>query len=402
MQEKHFLRFSEINKPLVLVIDAGTTNLKVFLVDWELNVIDKAVAKLKKKFPQKNRVEQNPEEIFKVAVKLLKKIFEKNKNRASNILGLGITSQRETIVAWDKKTGKPVYPAIVWEDERTKEFLRSLKKKIPAAQIKSRTGLDLVPYFSASKMSWILENVPEAVPLLRKKRLAFGTIDSWLIFRLTGGKSHFTDYTNASRTLLFNIKTLRWDKKLLSLFNVAGSALPKVKKSFSFFGETDKDVLGQRLPILAVLGDQQASLYAAGSKNGTFKITYGTGAFILQNIGKRFQIRKELFTTLAAGSKNSVVYALEGKVSSCGARVAPVLRNARKKRKIISQIAKDVDKVFRLFPQKYTRIVIDGGVSRAPETAEEQSKISGVMVVRQKYFEGTALGVAKLIFDNLK
>lgn len=401
MREKHSLGSSKINKSLVLVIDAGTTNLKIFLVDRELNVIDKAVFKIRKKILRKNQVEQNPEEIFKVAVKLLKKVFKKNKKWASNIIGLGITNQRETAVAWDRKTGKSIYPAIVWEDERTKEFLRSLKKKISAAEVKSRTGLDPTPYFSASKMSWILENVPKAASLLREKRLAFGTIDSWMIFKLTGGKNHFTDYTNASRTLLFNIKTLKWDGKLLSLFNIVKGALPKVKKSFSFFGEINKNILGRRLPILAVLGDQQASLYAAGSKNGTFKITYGTGAFVLQNIGKKFQIRKKLFTTLAAGLRNRVVYALEGKVSSCGARVAPVLRNARKKRKIISQIAKDVNKVLRLFPKKYNKIVIDGGVSQAREMAIEQSKTSKVKVVRQKCFEGTALGVAKLVFDNL-
>lgn len=401
MQEKHFLKSSKIDKPLILVIDAGTTNLKVFLVDWKLNIIDRVVSRLGKKFPKRNWVEQDPEKIFHVTVKLLRMILKRNKSRKASILGLGIANQRETIIAWDRKTGKPIYPAIVWEDKRTRKSIRVLRKRISAAQVKSRTGLDLIPYFSASKMEWILKNVPKAISLFRRKRLALGTIDSWLIFKLTGGKSYFTDYTNASRTLLFNIKTLQWDEKLLSLFGIAKDILPKVKKSFSFFGKTQKNILSRSLPILAILGDQQASLYAAGSESGTLKITYGTGIFILQNIGKKFYIRDGLFTTLASGPRNNVTYALEGKISSCGEKVTPVLHNARKKKMIISQIARDTDKVLRLFSKNYSCVVIDGGVSRAREIAQDQSKISKVKVVKQKHFEGTALGMAKLIFDNL-
>lgn len=399
MRKKPSLKYS--NSRLVLVIDAGTTNVKVFLFDETLAVIEKMTKKISKKFPAKGRVEQDPEEIFAIVCRLLKKIFRKHKEKADKILGVGITNQRETIVAWDKKTGRAIYPAIVWEDERGKDILAGIRKKISSLKMKSLTGLDIIPYFSASKIKWLLENVPRAGKLLQENRLACGTMDSWILFKLTGKTSYFTDYTNASRTMLFNIKTLKWDQELLNIFGVSAGILPDAKPSFFPFGKISKNILGKELPILAAIGDQQASLYAAGSSPGTTKITYGTGAFILENIGKKFETKKNLFTTLAAGPGGRPAFALEGKVSPCGALVSPVLENNEKKKAAIKKITKQVDRLLKKFPKRCKKIIIDGGVSQADETLEEQAKISKVRLERQKNFEGTALGTAKLIFDSL-
>ena len=184
--------------PLVLIIDAGTTNVKVFLIDERLNILSKEIIRLKKNFPKKGWVEQNPEEIFRSAVSLLRKIIKQNKSQLKQIIGLGITNQRETAICWDKKTARAIYPAIVWEDKRTLKLCTVLSKKASAQTIKIKTGLNLTPYFSASKVNWILKNVRKAKTLIPKNCLAFGTVDSWLIFKLTGEKNHLTDYTNAS------------------------------------------------------------------------------------------------------------------------------------------------------------------------------------------------------------
>lgn len=396
------MRYSKTIDPLVLIIDAGTTNIKVFLVDEKLNILCKKVIRLKKDFPKKGWVEQDPEEIFKSAVSLLRKIIKKNKNQLKQIIGLGITNQRETTICWDKKTTKAIYPAIVWEDKRTLKLCTVLSKKVSAKKIKIKTGLNLTPYFSASKVNWILKNVPQAKALIPKNRLAFGTVDSWIVFKLTGGKSHITDYTNASRTLLFSIKTLEWDKELLSLFKIPQNILPEVKSSFSFFGRLDKNIIGLDIPILAIIGDQQASLYAAGTQLSTTKITYGTGAFILQNLGKKFYLDKYLFTTLSVGIKGMPVYALEGKVAECGDLMTPTLGNDKEMKKAVKKIAFKVNELLHYFPRNYDKIVVDGGVSQAELLITEQERISQIKIQRQKSFEGTAIGTAKLIFDNLK
>ncbi len=396
------MKYSKTINPLILIIDAGTTNVKVFLIDKGLNILDKDTIRVKKKFPQKGWVEQDSEEIFKSVVNLLQKIIKKNKNQRKQIIGLGITNQRETTICWDKKTTKAIYPAIVWEDKRTLKLCTVLSKKVSAQKIKRKTGLNLTPYFSASKVNWIIENVPKVKTLIPKNRLAFGTVDSWIVFKLTGGKSHMTDYTNASRTLLFNIKTLRWDKELLSLFKIPQNILPEVKSSFSFFGHLDKNVIGLDIPILAIIGDQQASLYAAGTQLSTTKITYGTGAFILQNLGENFYLNKHLFTTLAVGIKNKPVYAFEGKVAECGDLITPALGNDKEMKKVTKKIALKVNELLHYFPRNYNKIVVDGGVSQAELLVAEQEKISQMKIQRQKYFEGTAIGTAKLIFDNLK
>lgn len=385
---------------LVLVIDAGTTNAKVFLIDEKLNIIDKSIVRLKKSFPKTGWVEQNPEEIFNAIAAQLQKIIKKHQGK--NFVGVGITNQRETTVCWDNITGKAVYPAIVWQDSRTLKFCSDLKNKVSEKIIKEKTGLTFLPYFSASKLNWILENVPKAKKLAIQNNLAFGTVDSWLIFKLSGGKNHVTDFTNASRTLLFNLRSLKWDRELLSLFKIPQTVLPEVKNSSSVFGFLSKGIAGLRLPILAVIGDQQSSLYMAGSKFGTTKITYGTGAFILQNLGKKFISDKNLFTTLAVGLGGRPVYALEGKVSPCGDLVTPVLENEKELKKVLKTIAVKVHKLLTRFPKNYHKILADGGVSRSDYLISKQEKLAGVKIERPKSFEGTALGTAKLIFDNLK
>ena len=288
--------------------------------------------------------------------KTLKQFLIKgNKYQLKQIIGLGITNQRETTICWDKKTTKVLYPAIVWEDQRTLKLCANLSKKFSTKKIKTKTGLNFSPYFSASKANWILKNVSKTKILASKNLLAFGTLDSWLVFKLTGGKNHLTDFTNASRTLLFNIRTLRWDKELLSLFEIPQNILPEVKNSFSFFGCLDKNIIGLDVPIFAIIGDQQASLYAAGTQLGATKITYGTGAFILQNLGKNIYLDKYLFTTLAVGIKGAPVYALEGKVAECGDLITPTLGDDKKMKRAIKKITLNVNELLHHFPQNYDK-----------------------------------------------
>ncbi|MEK7087851.1 MAG: FGGY family carbohydrate kinase [Patescibacteria group bacterium] len=388
--------------PLVLVIDAGTTNVKVFLINGELDIAYRKTVALGKWFPKRGWVEQNPEEIFGSVERLLREAIAENKAFLERIVGLGITNQRETTVCWDRGTGRPIYPAIVWEDERTLRQCAALSRRISNRKIRMKTGLTLAPYFSASKISWIIQNVPRAKTLISANRLAFGTVDSWLTFRLTGGKNHLTDFTNASRTLLFNIRSLRWDRELLALFEIPPAVLPEARPSFSFFGRLDEDIFGLGIPIMALAGDQQASLYAAGARPGVTKITYGTGAFILQNVGARFFSDNHLFTTVAAGTKRVPLYALEGKVAGCGSLVAPILGRDREMKRAIAKIALKVNRLLRHFPKGYDKIIVDGGISQANFMISEQGRVSKTPIQRQRHFEGTALGVAKLIIENMR
>jgi glycerol kinase len=244
--------------------------------------------------------------------------------KPSQVAAIGITNQRETTVLWDRKTGKPIHHAIVWQCRRTAHRCDQLKKQGKESLFRSKTGLVVDAYFSGTKIEWLLRNVPEAAKKAAKGELAFGTIDTWLLWNLTGGRSHATDYSNASRTLLFNIKTKQWDAKLLNLLHVPTSVLPKVQTSASLFGKTSaKSYLGAGIPITGMAGDQQAALFGQGCHEpGTLKNTYGTGCFLLLNMGKKFLLSKnKLLTTLACDGKGQPSYALEGAVFSGGAAI---------------------------------------------------------------------------------
>jgi glycerol kinase len=274
-------------------------------------------------YPRPGWVEHDPYDILESQVSVAKKLLRTVNVEPNQIAAIGITNQRETTIVWDKKTGKPVYNAIVWQCRRTASMCDELKAQGLADLIKRKTGLVIDAYFSATKLKWILQNVPGVLEKAKKGEIAFGTVDSWLIWNLTGGKVHATDVSNASRTMLFNVSDLRWDEELLDMFNVLRSVLPQVFPSSHIYGVTDKDIFGVEIPIAADIGDQQAALFGQMCvRAGMVKNTYGTGCFILMNIGdKPIFSRSGLLTTVAWKLKDEVSYALEGSVFIAGAAI---------------------------------------------------------------------------------
>jgi len=309
-------------KRYILAIDQGTTGSRAILFDANGKTVASTSREFKQYFPKPGWVEHDAQEIWRSCETVIRETIRKSKISPEEILGIGITNQRETTVMWDRKTARPVHRAIVWQCRRTSDICRALKKHGP--MIHKKTGLVLDPYFSGTKIQWLFDHVPG----LRKKaaagKIAFGTIDSWLIWKLTGGQAHVTDLTNASRTLLLNIKTKKWDPGLLKIFGVPAKVLPELQVSGSVFGTTQKIAgLPAGIPIAGVMGDQQAALYGQGCyEPGTSKNTYGTGCFIMLNTGKKCVYSKHgLLTTLACDFKGRPVYALEGSVFIGGAVV---------------------------------------------------------------------------------
>ena len=310
-------------KNFILSIDQGTTSTRSILFDLKGKPVFVSQKEFKQYYPKDGWVEHNPEEIWVTTKKVIKEIINKNKKIKGNILTIGITNQRETTLLWDSKTGKCIYNAIVWQDRRTTNLCNKLKKKGLENLIKSRTGLLLDPYFSATKIKWIIENIPTAKKLLKKNRLLFGTIDSYLIWKLTKGKIHATDSTNASRTMLFNIKKNCWDKKILKLLKIPESILPNVKNSADNFGFTDKSITKKSYPINGVIGDQQAATVGQSCfQKGSTKITFGTGAFIIMNTGNnKINSKNKLLSTICYRINNRTTFALEGSIFIAGASV---------------------------------------------------------------------------------
>ena len=310
-------------KKLILSIDQGTTSSRSILFDLSGKKIFSSQYEFKQIFPNLGWVEHNPEEIWKVTLKTIKEAINKSKKLKTKIISIGITNQRETTILWDKYTGKPVYNAIVWQDRRTHKTCENLKKKKLEHLFRKKTGLFIDPYFSATKVKWILENIDSAKKLLKKKRLIFGTIDTFLIWKLTNKVNHFTDATNASRTLMYNINSNKWDNEILKKLNIPKSILPQIKNSADNFGITSKKIVGIEIPINAVLGDQQAA--AVGQvcfEPGAVKSTYGTGAFAIINTGnKKILSKHKLLTTICYRLKNKNTYALEGSIFIAGAGV---------------------------------------------------------------------------------
>ena len=310
-------------KNFILSIDQGTTSTRSILFDLKGKPVFVSQKEFKQYYPKDGWVEHNPEEIWVTTKKVIKEIINKNKKIKGNILTIGITNQRETTLLWDSKTGKCIYNAIVWQDRRTTTLCNKLKKKGLENLIKSRTGLLLDPYFSATKIKWIIENIPSAKKLLKKNRLLFGTIDTYLIWKLTKGKIHATDSTNASRTMLFNIKKNCWDKKILKLLKIPESILPNVKNSADNFGFTDKSITKKSYPINGVIGDQQAATVGQSCfQKGSTKITFGTGAFIIMNTGNnKINSKNKLLSTICYRINNRTTFALEGSIFIAGASV---------------------------------------------------------------------------------
>ena len=305
----------------ILAIDQGTTSSRAIIFSKSGKKLISSQLEFKQFFPKNGWVEHNPNEIWSTTIKVTKNVLLKSKKLKINIKALGITNQRETTVCWDKRTGEPVYNAIVWQDRRTENYCKKIKKK--EKLIRKKTGLFLDPYFSATKVKWIIDNVPKAKKLFKKNELLFGTIDTFLIWKLTNGKIHATDATNASRTMLFNITSNKWDKDILKIFKLNEKILPTVKNSADDFGFTSEKIVGQKIKISAVLGDQQAAAIGqACFEKGSVKSTYGTGAFLLMNTGeKKIMSKNKLITTICYRINNKTTYALEGSIFVAGAGV---------------------------------------------------------------------------------
>jgi glycerol kinase len=312
-------------KKYILSLDQGTTSSRCIIFDISQGgaPISSASKEFKQLFPSDGWVEHDPADILDSQIYSVKEAILRAGIDTSEIAAIGITNQRETTIVWDKDTGATVYNAIVWQCRRTAEFCDELKTGDLAESIRLKTGLIPDAYFSGTKIKWILDNVPSARENAEAGKLMFGTVDSWLIYNLTGGKVHATDYSNASRTMLFNINTLTWDKELLEFFDIPEAMMPSALPSASLFGYTDKSVFGAEIPIAGVAGDQQAALFGQCCFNaGDVKNTYGTGGFMLMNTGEAPAFSKNgLLTTIAWGINGKVNYALEGSVFICGAAI---------------------------------------------------------------------------------
>ena len=305
----------------ILALDQGTTSSRAILFDEQQNIIGIAQKEFTQHYPREGWVEHDPMEIYSSQYAVMMEVIAKSGVEVSDIRGIGITNQRETTILWDAKTGRPVYNAIVWQCRRTADRIDALSKQGLDGYIRQTTGLIPDAYFSATKIAWILDRIPNGRERAKAGEILFGTVDSWLIWKLTGGKVHVTDYTNASRTMLYNIHTLDWDEKLLEVLDIPRCMLPQVRNSSEVYGYTT--IQGENIPIAGIAGDQQAALFGQCCfQKGQAKNTYGTGCFLLMNTGDTpCMSRNGLLTTIAIGLDGKVQYALEGSVFVGGAVV---------------------------------------------------------------------------------
>ncbi len=446
-----------MEKSYMMALDQGTTSSRCILFDRKGTVCSSAQKEFTQYYPKPGWVEHDPMEIWSSQISVMMEAMTKIGVTAREIAGIGITNQRETTIIWDRKTGAPVYPAIVWQCRRTSGMIDELKKH-PAFEemIRAKTGLIPDAYFSASKIAWILRNVGDARERAERGELCFGTVDSWLIWKLTGGKVHVTDYTNASRTMLFNIHTRRWDEELLALFDIPACLMPEVRPSSSLFGSTIAELTGFPIPIAGAAGDQQSALFGQCCfGKGEMKNTYGTGCFMLMHTGDEPCISKNgLVTTLAAGTDDHPGYALEGSVFVAGAAIQwlrdelEMIRNAPETEAIcrsvkdtggvyvvpaftglgapvwnqdargtiigltrgttkaeliratVESLAYQVSDVVRAMEQdsgvKVEALKVDGGASANNFILQFQADILGAEVLRPSCTETTALGAAYL------
>ena len=310
-------------KKFIISIDAGTTSNRSILFDLKGKPIFSSQKEFTQFFPKNGWVEHDPEEIWKTTIKTLRDAIQKAKKLKGEVLTIGITNQRETTILWDKKTGKTVYRAIVWQDRRTEDYCKKLRKQNKDTTIFNKTGLLIDPYFSGTKIKWILDNIPKAKHLMSKNQLLFGTIDSFLIWRLTKGKVHATDATNASRTMIYNISSNKWDDTILKLLKINKNILPEVKDCADDYGITHPSITENSIPINGVVGDQQAATIGQCCfEPGSLKSTYGTGAFVLLNTGNKIIYSKNrLLTTIAYRINGKTTYAMEGSIFIAGAGV---------------------------------------------------------------------------------
>lgn len=314
----------------ILSLDQSTSGTKAILIDVRGTLVHRCTCEHKQYYPRAGWVEHDPEEIFQRTLEVIEKLFREKNITKEQLKVISLTNQRETVVVWDRISGKPLYNAIVWQCQRAEEICKKLTEKGYDKIVKDKTGLILSPYFSGAKVSWILDNITGAREMAEAGQLMLGTIDSWIIWKLTGGESHVTDYSNASRTQLFNINELKWDKDLLQIFNIPETMLPEVKFSDEIFGYIDNnldDIKG--LPISGVMGDSHAALFGQNCfKVGMAKATYGTGSSIMMNIGRKpLESGNGLVTSIAWGRAGEIYYVFEGNINSTGATIKWLVEN---------------------------------------------------------------------------
>ncbi|WP_026571252.1 MULTISPECIES: glycerol kinase GlpK [Sediminibacillus] len=313
-----------MSETYILSLDQGTTSSRAILFNRNGEIVETAQKEFEQFFPQPGWVEHDANEIWTSVLACMSEVLRKADAEPSQVAGIGITNQRETAVVWDKNTGKPIYKAVVWQSRQTQEICNELKEQGYNDLFREKTGLLIDPYFSGTKVKWILDNVEGAREKADNGDLLFGTIDSWLVYKLSGGKAHITDYSNASRTLMFNIYDLKWDEELLDILTVPKSMLPEVKQSSEVYAKTvDYHFFGEEVPIAGIAGDQQAALFGqACFEEGMAKNTYGTGCFMLMNTGEKGVVSEHgLLTTLAWGVDGKVEYALEGSIFVAGSAI---------------------------------------------------------------------------------
>ncbi len=440
---------------MILAIDQGTTGTRAILYNRHGRPVAEAYQELTQHFPRPGWVEHDPEEIWSSTLRVVRQALDHARLRASRIAAIGITNQRETTILWDRKSGRPVHRAIVWQDRRTAEICRALKRREP--EVRRTTGLVLDPYFSGTKLTWLLRHSPGIRRAARAGRLAFGTPDAWLLWRLTGGQVHATDFTNASRTLLMDLRSFSWSRPMLDLLGVPASVLPEIHPSSRRFGVTGRaGPLPAGIPIAGIAGDQQAALFGQGcTRPGQAKNTYGTGCFLLMQTGRRLiPSRHGLISTAACDAKGQPSYALEGSVFIAGAAIQwlrdglGILRSASESealarsvpdtggvhlvpafvglgapywradarglicgltrgtrrahlvRAALEAIAYQSQELVRAMEQdsriRLRLLRVDGGAVRNNFLMQFQADLSGVPVIRPRIVETTALGAAQL------
>lgn len=389
--------FSLINRaPSYLIIDAGTTNLKVFVINEDLKIRDQIIIRVKTFSNNPGWFEQNPTHLYLDTKKAIETLSAKY-----NIIACGITNQRETTVIWDSTTGVALYPAIIWKDKRIRiDDLSFVKNYIKPNKLKQLTGLDLLPIYSASKIKWILENVENIKTHLRHNRLAFGTINSWLIFNLTYKQNHFTDHTNACHTLLYSLKENNWDKNLLRIFRIDPSIMPQIMPNFYNFGKIK--VKEKIIPLMTSIADQQAGIYFTTHSNNDSicaKLTLGTGIFLNLQLGEKL-VFKPQFETLISYYKKQASYMLEYRFAISGPELVLALRS--EDQKLINKFLSDLkEKIINL---KINKLIIDGGVVRPDEIGNQLLNLLKTLpckIFRPDSTQNTALGVAQILKDNL-
>ncbi len=391
-------------KDLILSIDQGTTGTTVVILDKNLNLLAKKNSEFRQHYPQVGWVEHDPEEIWQSTEKTIHEAIQAGSIDVSRIAGIGITNQRETTLLWDRSSGKPIHKAIVWQDRRTAKFCEQLKKKGFEKKIKKKTGLVLDPYFSGTKIRWLLDHVPQAKERAKRGEIAFGTIDTYLVWRLTAGKAHVTDPSNASRTLLMNLETLKWDSELLKIFGVPASILPAIASSSEVYGTTKGLAsLPDGIPIAGIAGDQQAALFGqACFAAGEAKCTYGTGSFILLNTGKKIvHSKNRLLTTVAWKVGKEVCYALEGSAFIAGAAVQ-WLRDGLK----LVRSASEIEELAKSVPDSDGVIFVPAlvGLGAPHWRPDARGSITGITraTTAAQIARATLEGIAYLQYDILQ